>query len=324
MATKTTNLGLTKPDGTDKVLILVLNGNFDKIDEAIGAIRAQQIPAEVITAAVEAYMAEHEVASGATEEQANQIEANRTSIETLAQTVENLSAEDVGARPDTWMPTASDVGARPDSWMPTASDVGALKDNGESLHQFKQTTGTGNYWGLEQAVTAIADTYKTIGIRFFGERAQRVARNAEGSYVGYDIYDKGNKPTASDVGALPNTYVAPVTSVNGKTGDVSIDVGVTSVNGKTGSITLPKIGILQYAASWDTTQSAFCIPVSAFSNPASTTNASKLAFLVQAYGKPCIIGDSFVSSSNLYIRAYNLIGDSWGSGETLNIIYLTN
>lgn len=115
MATKTTNLGLTKPDGTDKVMILVLNGNFDKIDEAIGAIRAKQIPAEVITAAVEAYMAEHEVASGATEEQANQIEANKTSIETLAQTVENLSAEDVGARPDTWMPSAEDVRAVPSS-----------------------------------------------------------------------------------------------------------------------------------------------------------------------------------------------------------------
>lgn len=115
MATKTTNLGLTKPDGTDKVLILVLNGNFDKIDEAIGAIRAQQIPAEVITAAVEAYMAEHEVASGATPEQANQIEANKTNIETLTQKVNNLNAKDVGARPDTWMPSADDVGAVPKS-----------------------------------------------------------------------------------------------------------------------------------------------------------------------------------------------------------------
>ena len=36
-----------------------------------------------------------------------------------------LSAEDVGARPDNWMPTAQDVGARPDNWMPTAQDVGA-------------------------------------------------------------------------------------------------------------------------------------------------------------------------------------------------------
>jgi hypothetical protein len=36
-----------------------------------------------------------------------------------------LDADDVGARPDDWMPTAADVGARPNSWTPTASDVGA-------------------------------------------------------------------------------------------------------------------------------------------------------------------------------------------------------
>lgn len=80
MATTTTNLGLTKPDGSDKVVILVLNGNFDKIDEAIGAIRAQQIPAEVITAAVEEYLANADIASGATEAQAAQIEANKTGV----------------------------------------------------------------------------------------------------------------------------------------------------------------------------------------------------------------------------------------------------
>lgn len=37
----------------------------------------------------------------------------------------NVTAEQVGARPNTWMPTASDIGARPNTWMPTASDVGA-------------------------------------------------------------------------------------------------------------------------------------------------------------------------------------------------------
>ena len=37
----------------------------------------------------------------------------------------SYTANEVGARPDTWMPTASDVGARPNTWTPTASDVGA-------------------------------------------------------------------------------------------------------------------------------------------------------------------------------------------------------
>ena len=36
-----------------------------------------------------------------------------------------LTAEAVGARPDTWMPTPEEVGARPDTWMPTPEEVGA-------------------------------------------------------------------------------------------------------------------------------------------------------------------------------------------------------
>ena len=36
-----------------------------------------------------------------------------------------LGASDVGARPDSWMPTAEDVKARPNTWTPSASDVGA-------------------------------------------------------------------------------------------------------------------------------------------------------------------------------------------------------
>lgn len=39
-----------------------------------------------------------------------------------------VTAEQTGARPNTWMPTAADVGARPSDWMPSASDVGARPD----------------------------------------------------------------------------------------------------------------------------------------------------------------------------------------------------
>lgn len=44
-----------------------------------------------------------------------------------------LSAGDVGARPDTWMPDANDVGARPDTWTPTAQEIGALPTAGGTL-----------------------------------------------------------------------------------------------------------------------------------------------------------------------------------------------
>ena len=36
MATKTTNLGLDKPDATDAPDIAIINGNMDKIDSEMG------------------------------------------------------------------------------------------------------------------------------------------------------------------------------------------------------------------------------------------------------------------------------------------------
>lgn len=36
-----------------------------------------------------------------------------------------VTAGQVGARPNTWMPTAEEVGARPNTWMPSVEDVGA-------------------------------------------------------------------------------------------------------------------------------------------------------------------------------------------------------
>lgn len=36
-----------------------------------------------------------------------------------------VTASQVGARPDTWMPSASEIGARPNTWIPTSEEVGA-------------------------------------------------------------------------------------------------------------------------------------------------------------------------------------------------------
>lgn len=45
-----------------------------------------------------------------------------------------LTAANVGARPESWTPTAAEVGARPESWMPTAADVGALASDGTAVN----------------------------------------------------------------------------------------------------------------------------------------------------------------------------------------------
>lgn len=58
----------------------------------------------------------------------------------------DYTADMVGARADTWTPSAEDVGARPDTWTPTASDVGAVP-----------TTRTINSKPLSSNITLTAD-----------------------------------------------------------------------------------------------------------------------------------------------------------------------
>lgn len=47
MATSTTNLGLTKPAGTDKIRIAQINGNMDILDEKIGAVGNTSLQAQI-------------------------------------------------------------------------------------------------------------------------------------------------------------------------------------------------------------------------------------------------------------------------------------
>lgn len=60
----------------------------------------------------------------ATKDELNAIDFPVDSVNSKTGVVQ-LTASDVGARPNTWTPTAAEVGARPDTWLPTASDVGA-------------------------------------------------------------------------------------------------------------------------------------------------------------------------------------------------------
>lgn len=63
----------------------------------------------------------------------------------------SLNASDVGARADTWMPSAADVGARPDTWTPSAQDIGALPIDGGTLTG--ALTLSGDPTGANQAAT---------------------------------------------------------------------------------------------------------------------------------------------------------------------------
>lgn len=75
----------------------------------------------------------------------------------------------------------------------------------------------GDAWEIKRFVSG----NHTVGIAF---QKNTPAMRLEGD-TWYDIYDEGNPPPY------------PVTSVNGQTGDVTVNVPVQSVNGKTGAVT---------------------------------------------------------------------------------------
>lgn len=65
----------------------------------------------------------------------------------------DVTAEQVGAKPNTWMPTAEEVGARPNTWTPTASEVGAaptgygLGTSGQLTNDWNTAMLSGFYYG---------------------------------------------------------------------------------------------------------------------------------------------------------------------------------
>lgn len=107
-----------------------------------------------------------------------------------------VTASQVGARPDTWMPSASEIGARPDNWMPTASDVGARA----------------NTWTpTAQEVGARPDNWMPTAEQV-GARPNTWTPTAE------DVGARPNTwmPTAEDVGARPSTWMPTAEQVGAR------------------------------------------------------------------------------------------------------------
>jgi hypothetical protein len=87
-----------------------------------------------------------------------------------------ITPENIGARPNTWMPSAEQVGARPNTWMPSASDVGAVP-----------TSRKVNNKALSSDITLSASDVGARAINWM--------------------------PTASEVGARPNTWTPTASDV---------------------------------------------------------------------------------------------------------------
>jgi hypothetical protein len=81
------------------------------------------------TLSIEGVSADAKATGDAIKEAEERVKAEIDTHKNDSSNPHKVTASQVGARPDTWMPTADDVGARPDTWMPTADDIGARSKN---------------------------------------------------------------------------------------------------------------------------------------------------------------------------------------------------
>ena len=124
----------------------------------------------------------------------------------------DYTADMVGARPDTWTPSASDVGAvptsrtvngqelsqdisltadnvgaRPSTWTPTASDVGAIPNpSGGTTGQILEKTATGTQWA-DKPTSGISQ----------GEADQRYLQLSGGTMTGGIEFESGGQISVS-------------------------------------------------------------------------------------------------------------------------------
>ena len=146
-----------------------------------------------------------------------------------------LTASDVGALPDTYTPPAapvdsvngqtgtvvldySDVGALPDTYTPPAAPVQSVNtQTGDVVLPVPPSGGTTGQVLAKDTNTDYDYSWQTVS----GGGAVDSVNGQTGTVV----------LNANDVGALPNTYTAPVSSVNGLTGTVTLSAGTVGALG---------------------------------------------------------------------------------------------
>ena len=144
----------------------------------------------------------------------------------------NLGAADVGARPETWMPTASEVGALP-SGTKIPSKTSELTNDSGFITDYTETDPTVPSWA--KAATKPSYTKSEVGLGSVDNVRQYSANNpppypvasvnGKTGAVVLDAAAVGARPSdwmpsASDVGALPSG-----TKIPAKTSDLTNDSG---------------------------------------------------------------------------------------------------
>lgn len=176
--------------------------------------------------------------------------------------VVNLGAADVGARPETWMPNASDVGALP-SGTKIPSKTSDLTNDSGFITGYTETDPTVPAWA--KAETKPTYTADEVGALPSGTKIPSKTSdltNDSGFITGYTETDPtvpawakaSTKPTytKSEVGlgnvenvkqySASNPPPYPVSSVNGKTGAVSLSASDVGARPSTWTPTAANVG----------------------------------------------------------------------------------
>lgn len=219
-----------------------------------------------------------------------------------------VTAAQVGARPDTWMPTASDVGARPNTWTPTAEEVGARP----------------NTW---------TPTAAQVG-----------ARSNTWMPSASDVGARPNTwmPTAEEVGALPSSggTVGGAVTVSGNINAANEFLSGSLYVGGKKSTTDGKAGVA-FGASGNITMQGSSTPTLNFIDGTKNSAINKI---VGQNGEFVIYGDKILSMYTVPaeggVYGVNIVGGTGGAlrpngtaagaitlgqdGRRFNTIYLVN
>lgn len=193
-----------------------------------------------------------------------------------------ITPSSIGARPDTWMPTAEEVGARPATWMPSASDVGARPDT----------------W---------TPSAEDVG-----------ARPVNWMPTATDVGARPNTwmPSATDVGARPNTWMPSATDVGARANTwlpTIAEIGAAPDGFGLGA----HVGMTVADANEATKNGWYLVQGGA----ANAASPYEHPMLVVGYGQTALTQIAFMgnsASSMTYIVIRKRYGSNWNEWEHLN------
>lgn len=151
-----------------------------------------------------------------------------------------LSASDVGARPNTWTPTASDVGATPASHATDKNNPHGVTKSQVGLGNVDNTSDANKPVSTAQA-TAIADAKSAGTTAQTNLNSHTSNKSNPHGVTAAQVGARPNTwmPSASDVGAAPTSHKHSADNIEGGTLSTNVLPVVPVEKGGTGTTSLP-------------------------------------------------------------------------------------